>query len=82
VVASDVGGIPEVVADGETGLLVHYDDRDIQSYRDGLAAAISRLLADPGLAAMMGTAARKRAVTEFAWTGVAARTVDVYRALG
>jgi starch synthase len=81
VVASDVGGIPEVVADGETGLLVHYDENDVETYRDELAAAISRLLADPARAAAMGAAGRERAVREFSWSGVAAQTVEVYRSV-
>ena len=80
VVASDVGGIPEVVADGETGLLVHLDEHDLSAYRDGLATAVNRLLADPALAARMGAAGRQRAVREFSWATVAEQTVAVYRA--
>jgi starch synthase len=81
VVASDVGGIPEVVDDGVTGLLVHYDEADIETYRTELAAAISRVLADPARAAEMGRAGRERAVREFSWAGVAAQTVKVYRSV-
>jgi alpha-maltose-1-phosphate synthase len=81
VVASDVGGIPEVVADGGTGLLVHYDEQDTETFRDGLAAAISALLADPARAAAMGEAGRGRAVGEFSWQGVAAQTVQVYQSV-
>jgi starch synthase len=79
VVASDVGGIPEVVADGETGLLVHYGEHDAETYREGLADAVNSLLRDPSRAAAMGTAGRERAVREFAWSTVAEQTVEVYR---
>lgn len=81
VVASDVGGIPEVVADGRTGLLVHYDQNDIAAYRHGLAEAVNRLLADPVLARDMGLAGRERAEREFSWPQAAARTVDVYHSV-
>jgi starch synthase len=78
VVASDVGGIPEVVADQRTGLLVHYDADDLPGYRHGLAEAVNRLLADPRLAAEMGRAGRERAEREFGWAQAAARTVEIY----
>lgn len=79
VVASDVGGIPEVVAHGRTGLLVHFDEHDLPAFRDGLAAAVNELLADPGRAAAMGMAGRARAAQEFTWPAVAAQTAEVYR---
>ncbi|HXV93881.1 MAG TPA: glycogen synthase, partial [Pseudonocardia sp.] len=81
VVASDVGGIPEVVADGETGLLVHLDEHDVAGFRAGLAEAVDALLADSGRAAAMGAAGRERAVREFSWQQAAARTVEIYRSL-
>ncbi|OZM84343.1 glycogen synthase [Pseudonocardia sp. MH-G8] len=81
VVASDVGGIPEVVADGETGLLVHLDEGDVDGFRSGLADAVNALLADPSRAAAMGRAGRARAEREFSWSQAAARTVEVYRGL-
>ena len=81
VVASDVGGIPEVVVDGETGLLVHYAEDEIATYRSGLADAVNTLLADQERAAAMGAAGRRRARTEFSWTTAAERTVEVYRSI-
>jgi len=79
VVASDVGGIPEVVIDGETGLLVHYDAGDPVAFASGLAEAINRLAADPHLAREMGLAGRQRAVTSFGWEAIAEQTLEVYR---
>jgi starch synthase len=75
VVASRVGGIPEVVDDGETGLLVPPSDPV------ALAAALNELLADPGRAAQLGRAGRKRAVAEFGWPAIAAQTVALYQEL-
>jgi len=75
VVASRVGGIPEVVADGETGVLVPPDDPA------ALAEALNALVRDPGRAAAMGRAGRERAVTEFSWEAVAAQTVALYAEL-
>ncbi|NEE00540.1 glycogen synthase [Phytoactinopolyspora halotolerans] len=81
VVASDVGGIPEVVADGETGLLVHYDRDDPRAFEAGLADAITRLVEDAGTADAMGRAGRARAEAEFGWDAVAEQTVEVYRSV-
>ncbi|MDN5860201.1 MAG: glycogen synthase [Pseudonocardia sp.] len=81
VVASDVGGIPEVVDDGRTGLLVPYDDHAVEEFEAGLAAAVNELLTDPPRAEAMGVAGRERAVAEFAWRTAAERTMEIYRSL-
>lgn len=78
VVASDVGGIPEVVMDGETGLLAHYDEDDVPAFEAGLVSGVNRLLADPELAKAFGEAGRKRVVDHFSWTSIAEQTVKVY----
>ena len=78
VVASSVGGIPEVVVDGVTGLLVPYDDRDPGAFEAGLATALTTVLADPGRAEAMGRAGRARAVEHFGWDAVARATLEVY----
>ncbi|MEV4860105.1 glycogen synthase [Streptomyces ossamyceticus] len=74
VVASRVGGIPEVVEDGVTGLLVSTED----DFEAQLARALDSVLADPATAARMGEAGRERAVREFGWDAVARRTVHLY----
>jgi alpha-maltose-1-phosphate synthase len=78
VVASDVGGIPEVVVDGVTGLLVHFDEHDVPVFRRGLAQGVNTLLAQPHRARAMGEAGRQRAVEEFTWSAIAEQTVAVY----
>jgi alpha-maltose-1-phosphate synthase len=75
VVASRTGGIPEVVADGETGLLVPPGDPV------PLAEALNALLLDPDRARVMGQAGRKRVVAEFGWPAIAAQTVALYAKL-
>ncbi|MFJ5997415.1 glycogen synthase [Streptomyces sp. NPDC092370] len=74
VVASAVGGIPEVVDDGTTGLLVAPGD----DFEAGLARAMDTVLGDPEAARRMGEAGRERAVGEFGWDAVARRTVRLY----
>lgn len=81
VVASAVGGIPDVVVDGETGMLVPYDADAPEKLEHGLAAAINELCADPARADEMGRAGRARAVEQFGWDAIAARTVALYESL-
>jgi starch synthase len=81
VVASDVGGIPEVVDDGRTGLLVHYDADDVAAFETGLADRIGELIAAPDRAASMGAAGRERVLSEFGWSAIAQQTVEVYSAV-
>jgi alpha-maltose-1-phosphate synthase len=89
VVATATGGIPEVVADGETGLLV-----PIEQVQDGtgtpvdpdkfvadLAAGMTELLQDPARAREMGLAGRRRAVEKFSWARIAEETMAVYRSV-
>ena len=81
VVASNVGGIPEVVVAGETGVIVDYDADDPAGFERGLAEGVNRLARDPDLAARYGRAGRERAVSAFAWDAVAEQTVELYRSL-
>ncbi|MEU3464077.1 glycogen synthase [Streptomyces sp. NPDC006733] len=78
VVASAVGGIPEVVEHGRTGLLVPYEEADPRGFEAALAAAVNEVVTDGPRARAMGEAGRRRAVTEFGWDAVARRTVEVY----
>jgi alpha-maltose-1-phosphate synthase len=75
VVASRVGGIPEVVEGSVTGLLVPPDDPA------SLADALNMLLRDPGRAEAMGLAGRERAVREFSWDAVGTQTAELYAEL-
>jgi alpha-maltose-1-phosphate synthase len=87
VVATATGGIPEVVADGVTGLLVPFSSdgsgaaRDPRGFAHDIAVRVNRLLADPALAERFGKAGRRRAVEEFGWDAIAAQTVALYRDL-
>jgi len=81
VVASAVGGIPEVVADGETGILVPFTANYPTGFEAGLAEAVNALVTDEARATEMGRAGRARAVREFGWDTVARRTVEVYGSL-
>jgi starch synthase len=89
VVATATGGIPEVVDDGVTGRLVPIEQADdgtgtpLDSDRfvDDLANTLAEVLSDPAAARAMGTAGRRRAVSEFSWQTVAERTRAVYDAV-
>ena len=81
VVASAVGGIPEVVDDGVTGTLVPYDEKDPAAFETAFAEALNTVIADRSAAARMGEAGRERAVSEFGWDAIARRTVAVYDAV-
>ncbi|WP_455768877.1 glycogen synthase [Micromonospora tulbaghiae] len=90
VVATATGGIPEVVADGETGLLVPIEQAgdgsgtplDPERFVADLAARINELLADPDRIAAFGAAGRRRAVEHFSWDAIARQTIEVYRSVG
>ncbi|MEV7348178.1 glycogen synthase [Micromonospora chalcea] len=90
VVATATGGIPEVVADGETGLLVPIEQAgdgsgtplDPERFVADLAARMNELLADPERIAAFGAAGRRRAVEHFSWDAIARQTIEVYRSVG
>lgn len=82
VVASAVGGIPEVVVDGETGILVPYDEAEPKAFEKAFADAVNRVAADKLLAKGMGIRGRARAVEKFGWEAIAKQTVEVYRKAG
>jgi starch synthase len=79
VVASDVGGIPEVVADGVTGTLVHYEATDPAGFEARLAEAVNALVGDPEKARRFGAAGRQRCIDEFSWAHIAEQTLEIYR---
>jgi glycogen synthase len=89
VVASAVGGIPEIVVPGETGTLVPIDTaaggsvepRDPDAFARDLAAAVNALMADPQRRTEMGKAARRRVVEHFSWRRIAEETIHFYRDL-
>jgi starch synthase len=81
VVASRVGGIPEIVVEGETGYLVGLDLDDPTAFTEALAARVDGVLDDPGLAERMGKAGRERVVRRFGWPAIARQTFDLYRKL-
>ena len=78
VLGSRVGGIPEVVADKETGELVDYNG-EAAPFEKALSESITRLMSQPELLTKYGAAGRVRAQKHFGWDAVAALTVDLYR---
>ncbi len=80
VLATRVGGIPEVVADGRTGKLVDYSG-DGSALESDLSSAINELMKDPALLKQYGEAGRKRAAAEFGWPAIARATLALYQSL-
>jgi len=89
VVASAVGGIPEIVVPGETGTLVpiepegggSVEPRDPEAFSRALAAAVNELMDAPERRAAMGKAARARVLAQFSWQAIAEQTIEFYREL-
>ena len=89
VVASAVGGIPEIVVPGETGTLVRFEAEggdsaepaDPDSFARDLAAAVNDLLGAPNALDAMGQASRRRVEDHFTWRRIAEQTLDFYRSL-
>lgn len=79
VVASDVGGIPEVVVDGITGALVHYDAADPATFEAGLADAVNEIVGTPDIAERYGRTGRQRCIDEFSWAHIAEQTLKIYQ---
>jgi len=82
VVASAVGGIPEVVVDGVTGTLVPYTPDSLSEFERNFAEAVNTMVANPSRAEQMGKAGRARAVADFGWAAIAEQTMGIYRAAG
>ncbi|MFO8090053.1 MAG: glycogen synthase [Desulfatiglandaceae bacterium] len=89
VVASDVGGIPDAVLNGETGFLVSFEPRsnvdpepiDPEKFAEDLAASVNRIISDPDLRSSLGRAARRRVVESFSWKSIAEQTLSFYRSV-
>ena len=81
VVASAVGGIPEVVVNGVTGTLVDYNPNEIAEFEANFAAGLIEALDNPTRSLEMGVAGRQRAMDHFGWDAIARRTVDIYRSV-
>ena len=81
VLASRVGGIPEVVSHTNTGELVDYTENDKAKFEGALTEAITRLMSRPELLKRYGAAGRQRAIAEFGWDAVAATTLALYQSV-
>ena len=89
VVASAVGGIKEVVVDGETGLLVpleqakegSFEPKNPEKFARDLAERINQLMKDRQLREKFGKAGRKRVEEHFSWTSIAQKTKSLYETL-
>jgi starch synthase len=81
VVASRVGGIPEIVVEGETGYLVDFNPADVETFTSALADRVDTLLDDTDLAARLGKAGRERVLRHFGWPAIATQTVQLYDSL-
>jgi glycosyltransferase involved in cell wall biosynthesis len=89
VVAAKVGGIPEVVIPGKTGLLVPFKPKnangvepaDPEKFARDLAKAVNSLLASPEKIKQMGLRSRQRVMDYFNWTSIASKTMDFYKEL-
>jgi len=81
VLASRVGGIPEVVSDGVTGELVEYSEENIPQFEAALTEAITRLMGKPKILSQKGKEGRQRAIAEFGWDAVAATTLALYQSV-
>ena len=88
VVASAIGGIPEVVVPEETGILVPlalkhgtFEPQDSEAFEKGLAMGVNRLMSDEALRVRMGLAGRRRAEQHFSWSSIAAKTHQLYSEL-
>jgi len=79
VVASNVGGIPEVVLDNETGLLVPYDPAEPRAFEHAFAETINRVVNDTTMARSLGAHGRARAVSDFSWDTIAQQTIKLYQ---
>jgi starch synthase len=81
VLASRVGGIPEVVSHGSTGELIDYTEHDIPAFERSISEAITRLMNDPERLKQYGIAGRERAIKKFGWDAVAATTLALYQSV-
>ena len=86
VVGSAVGGIPEIIIDGETGFLVplkakssiNFDPVNPKEFQTQFANKLNLILSNPALAQKMGIVSRQRAIDVFSWKSIAKQTFDFY----